>query len=140
MNGFLNALSLIAKAQSKCLLGDQAYAPDAIREDRNARDAVAVISPMANRSVPAAFDTELDKARSAVECTFNLREQARRFTARYEKALRNHATVVSIGRALLWLRVWPRRSVVGPSPLKALTCGYTACTLALPHGAGPGPA
>ena len=50
-------------------------------------------------------DKELYKARSEVECTFNLLKQARRFATRYEKTLRNYAAVVAIGCALLWLRV-----------------------------------
>jgi transposase len=50
------------------------------------------------------FDKELYKARSEIECTFNLLKHARRFATRYEKTLRNYAAVVAIGCALLWLR------------------------------------
>ena len=100
-----SALTLIATVDPKCLLGDKAYDADAIREDLHARDAVAVIPPKANRKAPAAFDKELYKARSAVECTFNLLKQARRFATRYEKTLRNYVAVVAIGCALLWLRL-----------------------------------
>ena len=45
------------------------------------------------------------KARSEIECTFNLLKHARRFATRYEKTLRNYAAVVAIGCALLWLRI-----------------------------------
>ena len=100
-----SALSLIATVDPKCLLGDKAYDADAIREGLRARDAVAVIPPKANRKTPAAFDKKLYKARSAVECTFNLLKQARRFATRYEKTVRNYAAVVAIGRALMWLRI-----------------------------------
>jgi transposase len=100
-----NALSLIASVRPRCLLGDKAYDSDAIRADLSARDAVAVIPPKVNRSVAAAFDKELYKARSAVECTFNLLKQARRFATRYEKTVRNYAAVVAIGCAMLWLRI-----------------------------------
>jgi transposase len=48
---------------------------------------------------------ELYKARSEIECTFNLLKQARRFATRYEKTLRNYAAVVALGCALLWLRL-----------------------------------
>ena len=88
-----------------CLLGDKAYDSDAIRDNLKQRDAVAVIPPKANRKAPAAFDKDLYKARSAVECSFNLLKQARRFATRYEKTLRNYAAVVAIGCALLWLRI-----------------------------------
>lgn len=100
-----SALGLIAKVDPKCLLGDKAYDSDAIRDDLKTRDATAVIPPKANRKEPAAFDPELYKARSAVECTFNLLKQARRFATRYEKTLRNYAAVVAIGCAMLWLRI-----------------------------------
>jgi transposase len=100
-----SALPLIAKVDPNCLLADKAYDADAIRDDLQAREAVAVIPPKANRKQPAAFDKELYKARSAVECTFNLLKQARRFATRYEKTLRNYAAVVAIGCAMLWLRI-----------------------------------
>jgi transposase len=54
---------------------------------------------------PAEFDKEMYKARSTVECTFNLLKQARRFATRYEKTLRNYTAVVAIGCAMLWLRI-----------------------------------
>ena len=100
-----SALPLIAKVDPKCLLGDKAYDSDAIRDELTARNATAVIPPKANRKAPAAFDADLYKARSTVECTFNLLKQARRFATRYEKTLRNYAAVVAIGCAILWLRI-----------------------------------
>jgi transposase len=100
-----SALPLIAEVDPKCLLGDKAYDADAIREDLQARGAIAVIPPKANRKQPAEFDKELYKGRSAVECTINLLKQARRFATRYEKTLRNYAAVVAIGCAMLWLRI-----------------------------------
>jgi transposase len=89
----------------QCLLADKAYDSDTIRQDLDARDAIAVIPPKANRKAPPPFDKELYKARSAVECTFNLLKQARRFATRYEKTLRNYIAVVAIGCAMLWLRI-----------------------------------
>jgi transposase len=101
----VSALPLIAQVNPSCLLGDKAYDSDAIRANLDSRGAKAVIPPKANRKAPAPFDKELYKARSAVECTFNLLKQARRFATRYEKTLRNYAAVVAIGCALLWLRI-----------------------------------
>lgn len=95
----------MAKVDPKCLLGDKAYDADAIRAALQERGAVAVIPPKANRKVAMAFDKELYKARSAVECTFNFLKQARRFATRYEKTLRNYAAVIAIGCALCWLRI-----------------------------------
>ncbi len=53
---------------------------------------------------PPEYDRDLYKARSEIECTINLLKQARRFATRYEKTLRNYASVVASGCALLWLR------------------------------------
>lgn len=100
-----SASSLIEAAKPQCLLGDKAYDSDAIRQQLRERGAVAVIPPKANRTAPAEFDRELYKARSDIECTFNLLKQARRLATRYEKTLRNYAAVVAIGCALLWLRI-----------------------------------
>jgi len=47
----------------------------------------------------------LYKARSEVECTFNLLKQARRFATRYEKTLRNYAAIVALGCLFLSLRL-----------------------------------
>ena len=91
--------------QPQCLLADKAYDSDAIREELRVRGAEAVIPSKSNRNKPAAFDKEKYKARSAVECTFNLLKQARRFATRYEKTMRNYVAVVAIGCALLWLRI-----------------------------------
>lgn len=99
------APTLITKVDPKILLGDKAYDVDAIRQQLQARNAVAVIPPKANRKAPAAFDKELYKARSAVECALNSLKQARRFATRYEKTLRNYSAVVAIGCASLWLRI-----------------------------------
>jgi transposase len=99
------APTLIDQITLRCLLADKAYDGDAFRAKLKERGCTAVIPPKANRTLPAAFDKDLYKARSAVECTFNLLKQARRFATRYEKTLRNYAAVVAIGCALLWLRV-----------------------------------
>jgi transposase len=100
-----SAPSLIATVQPKCLLADKAYDSDAIRTELEGRKAEAVIPPKANRTDPPDFDKNKYKARSEVECTFNLLKQARRFATRYEKTLRNYAAVVAIGCAMLWLRI-----------------------------------
>jgi transposase len=66
---------------------------------------MAVIPSNGRRAGKMHYDKELYKARSDIECTFNLLKQARRFATRYEKTLRNYAAVVALGCALLWLRV-----------------------------------
>lgn len=64
-----------------------------------------VIPSNRSRADRRPYDKALYKARSEIECTFNLLKQARRFATRYEKTLRNYAAVVAVGCAWLWLRI-----------------------------------
>jgi transposase len=98
------APKLIEKTQPKMMLGDKAYDSDQIRA-KIAETGTAVIPPKANRLNPPDCDYETYKARSEIECTFNLLKQARRFATRYEKTLRNYSAVVTIGCMMLWLRI-----------------------------------
>ena len=91
------APSLIARTSPRRLLGDKGYDSEI--------GCVAVIASTASRIPALPYDKDLYKARSEVECTFNLLKQARRFATRYEKTLRNYTAVVAIGCALLWLRI-----------------------------------
>lgn len=99
------AKELVARVMSQCLLGDKAYDSDDFRLALDRQRCVAVIPNNASRSQKLPYDKDLYKARSEIECTFNLLKQARRFATRYEKTLRNYAAVVAIGCALLWLRI-----------------------------------
>ena len=86
-------------------LADKAYDSDAFRAALEQRDCLPVIPSNASRAGKIPHDKELYKARSEIECTFNLLKQARRFATRYEKTLRNYAAVVALGCAMLWLRI-----------------------------------
>ena len=99
------APALVARAASQCLLADKAYDSDPFRLGLSQQGCQAVIPSNASRAQKLPYDKELYKARSDIECTFNLLKQARRFATRYEKTLRNYAAVVAIGCALLWLRI-----------------------------------
>lgn len=99
------AKQLVARVMSRCLLADKAYDSDDFRRALDATACVPVIPSNGSRSVKQPYDRELYKARSEIECTFNLLKQARRFATRYEKTLRNYAAVVAIGCAWLWLRI-----------------------------------
>lgn len=76
-----------------------------LRVSLDERGCTQVIPSNRSHSERRPYDKELYKARSEIECTFNLLKQARRFATRYEKTLRNYAAVVAIGCALLWLRI-----------------------------------
>lgn len=98
-------MPLVGRVAPRCLLADKAYDTNELRALLASTDAVAVI-PSHPRRIPALpYDRDLYKARSSIECTFNLLKQARRFATRYEKTLRNYTAVVAIGCALLWLRI-----------------------------------
>lgn len=100
-----SAPALIEKVRPKQLIGDKAYDSNEIRGQLDRQGAKAVIPSRKCRKQPLEFDQELYRARTEVECTFNLLKQCRRFATRYEKTLRNYAAVVAIGCAFLWLRV-----------------------------------
>lgn len=99
------ATALVGRVLSRCLLADKAYDAYDFRALLAERGCAQVIPSNRSRSERRPYDKELYKARSEIECTFNLLKQARRFATRYEKTLRNYASVVAIGCALLWLRV-----------------------------------
>jgi transposase len=99
------AKGLLSKAASRCLLADKAYDSDELRDALAAQGCASIIPSKASRAQRIPYDKELYKARTEVECTFNLLKQARRFATRYEKTLRNYAAVVALGCALPWLRM-----------------------------------
>jgi transposase len=99
------APELIARRPPRCLLADKAYDSNAIRAQLDALGAVAVIPSNASRIPALPYDRHLYKERASVECTFNLLKRARRFATRYEKTLRNYASVVALGCVLCWLRI-----------------------------------
>ncbi len=99
------APALIDRTTPSCLLGDKGYDSNALRSKLAMGGCTAVIPSTASRIPALPYDKELYKARSEIECTFNLLKHARRFATRYEKTLRNYAAVVAIGCAFLWLRI-----------------------------------
>jgi len=103
-NDSVSAVELVERVAPRCLLADKAYDTNPFRAALDALSCEAVIPCMGNRAQAFAYDEELYKARSAIECTFNLLKQARRFACRYEKTARNSMAVVALGCALLWLR------------------------------------
>jgi transposase len=101
----LPAKELVGRVLSRCLLADKAYDSRAFRDALDAQNCAQVIPWNRSRAERRPHDKELYKARSEIECTFNLLKQARRFATRYEKTLRNYAAVVAISCAMLWLRI-----------------------------------
>jgi len=99
------AKELVGRVLSRCLLADKAYDSRDFRSALDERGCAQVIPSNRSRADRRPYDRALYKARSEIECTFNLLKHARRFATRYEKTLRNYAAVVAVGCALLWLRI-----------------------------------
>lgn len=99
------APELVRETKPRCLLADKAYSTVAFRTELAELCCVPVIPSSSAWINPPAYDHHLYKSRSEIECTFNLLKQARRFATRYEKTLRNYASVVALGCVLLWLRI-----------------------------------
>ena len=95
------APDLVKRTRPRRLLADKAYSTHDFRAVLDELDCEPVIPSSSSWIDPPAYDAELYKARSEVECTFSLLKQARRFATRYE----NYAAVVAIGCAMLWLRI-----------------------------------
>jgi len=99
------APELIERVVPRCLPADKVCDTEPIRRRLAAIDCEAVIPSERNRKVPVGHDVELYRARSAVECTFALFKQARRFATRYEKTLRNYTAIVLLCCIRCWLRI-----------------------------------
>jgi len=99
------APELVRETKPRCLLADKAYSTVAFRAELAELGCVPVIPSSSSWINPPAYDHHLYKSRSEIECTINLLKQARRFATRYEKTLRNYASVVALGCVLLWLRI-----------------------------------
>jgi transposase len=96
---------MVQRTRPRRLLADKAYSTHDFRAVLATMKCDPVIPSSSSWINPPPYDRDLYQARAEVECTFNLLKQARRFSTRYEKTLRNYAAVVAIGCALLWLRV-----------------------------------
>jgi transposase len=100
-----SAMPLVEETAPRKLLGDRAYDGGPFRSLLARLGCEAVIPSPRSRSQRVPYDKELYKARSEVECTFNLLKQGRRFATRYDKTLRNYGAIVALGCTRLWLRV-----------------------------------
>lgn len=99
------APELVQTVLPTCLLADKGYDSDAFRQLLQELGCTAVIPSSASRSQAIPYDRDLYKARGEVERTFNRLKQNRRFATRYEKTLRNYASVVALSCARLWLEI-----------------------------------
>lgn len=99
------ALDLLSRCGPRQVLADKAYDSQALRDALEANDCVATIPTRKGKKHRPYYDKDMYKERHAVECTFGLFKQARRFATRYEKTLRNYAAVVLLSCIKAWLRI-----------------------------------
>lgn len=99
------AADLLQRCKSTLVLADKAYDSNELRSRLAAIGGVANIPSNGSRSQQIPYDKDLYKERAAVECTFNLFKQARRFATRYEKTLRNYTAMVLLCCIQCWLRI-----------------------------------
>lgn len=104
-NDITMAPGLVEQVKPKCLLADKGYDSNKLRAQLQDLGAEAVIPSGRSRSQAVPHDKEMYKARSEVECTFGLLKQFRALATRYDKTMRNYASVVALACSWLWLRI-----------------------------------
>ena len=86
------------------LLGDKAFDVDWLRTDLDARGAVAVIPPKANRKATIAYDRATYRWRHLIENFFAKLKEFRAVATRYDKLAANFLSGVALATALaFWL-------------------------------------
>lgn len=104
-NDITMAPALVEQVRPRRLLADKGYDSNKLRAQLQQLGAEAVIPSGRSRSQAVPYDRETYKARSEVECTFGLLKQFRALATRYDKTMRNYASVVALACAWLWLRI-----------------------------------
>ena len=83
------------------LLGDKAFDADWLRADLDARGAVAVIPPKANRKARIGLDRDLYRWRHLIENTFAKLKEVRAVAARYDKSDTSYAAAIHLAAAII---------------------------------------
>ena len=104
-NDITMAPGLVQQVKPRCLLADKGYDSNKLRAQLAECGAEAVIPSGRSRSQVVPYDKEKDKARSEVECTLGRLKQFRALATRYDKTMRNYASVVALACIWLWLRI-----------------------------------
>jgi transposase len=99
-----HASAVLSDLQPEQVLADKGYDSNAFVATIEARDAVAVIPPKANRVEKREYDTDMYKERNKVERCIGLFKQFRRVATRYEKKAKNFLGFVVFAAITIWLR------------------------------------
>lgn len=95
---------LITGVEIGALIADKAFDSDAIRAELNARGALAVIPPKADRTQRIPCDFHIYKWRHLVENFFCSLKAFRRIATRYDKTDTSYAAMIHLVGSLLALR------------------------------------
>ena len=87
---------LLDGAAFEALIADRAYDSNALRDELEARDAIAVIPPRSNRVDAIDYDVEMYKWRHLVENFFCHLKRFRRMAMRYEKTDVSFAAMIHV--------------------------------------------
>lgn len=83
------------------LLGDKAFDMDWLRADLDARGAVAVIPPKANRKTQINLDRDMYRWRHLIENTFAKLKEFRAVATRYDKTDTSYAASIHLAAAVI---------------------------------------
>jgi transposase len=83
------------------LLGDKAFDVDWLRADLDARGAVAVIPPKANRKAQTNLDRDMYCWRHLIENTFAKLKELRAVAIRYDKTDTSYAASIHLAAAVI---------------------------------------
>ena len=83
------------------LLGDKAFDVDWLRADLDARGAVAVIPPKANRKAQISLDRDIYRWRHLIENTFAKLKEFRAVATRYDKTDASYAATIHLAAAII---------------------------------------
>jgi transposase len=97
------ALSLLAHAQGRALIGDAGYDAESIRSAAKVRGMKVVIPSNPTRAVIHRYDRGLYRIRYRIECFFHRIKRCRRIATRYEKTARHYLALLHLACALTWL-------------------------------------
>lgn len=103
-NDMAPARELVTGLSADNVLADRAYDADHLFELIRSQGGTPVIPPRRHRKIAHAYDQDLYKARSAIECFFSKIKHFRRVATRYDKLAAVYLGFVKLAAIHVWLR------------------------------------
>ena len=96
------AIPLITGVKATHVIGDKGYDSNQILGFIQQQEAMAVIPPRSNRTIPREYDRELYKQRNLIERAFNKLKHWRRIAIRYDWRSIYFMAVLHLASAITW--------------------------------------